>query len=69
MSPHYQALGIDRLSLAEQIALARTILDRLAVHHADTAPEPAASSAPEPSPEDLQLWEAIQAKALAQLHR
>ncbi|BBL75050.1 hypothetical protein [Methylomagnum ishizawai] len=65
MSPHYQALGIDRLSLAEQIALARTILDHLAAHHADTAP----AAAPEPSPEDLQLWEAIRAKALAQLDR
>lgn len=70
MSKHFKALGIDRLAIQEQIALAIAILDNLAEQHPPADAEPAQAAAhPEPSPEDLMLWEEIKAKAAAQLGR
>ncbi len=75
MTSHFKSLGIDRLSLAEQIALAKDILDHIGASHSaaqspDGEAETVASAVEhQPSAEDLSAWEAVKAKALAQLGR
>ena len=76
MSPTLKALGIDRLSAAERIALAQEILDSVVVEQ-PAAPlfeakrqeleRRLADHAANPS--DIVPWEQIEAEALARLRR
>jgi putative addiction module component (TIGR02574 family) len=76
MSPTYQALGIDRLSLPERIALVQEIWDSI---EAETEQAPLTESqrqevdrrlaAHRANPEAAIPWEQVEAEALARLRR
>ena len=74
MSPTLQALGIDRLSVAERIALVQEIWDSIA---ADAEPSPLTEeqkqevdrrlAAHQANPQAAIRWEQVEAEALARL--
>jgi putative addiction module component (TIGR02574 family) len=76
MSPTLKALGIDRLSAPERIALAQEILDSV---YADQPPPPLSEAKRqelkrrlddhEANPGDVVSWDQIEAEALARFQR
>jgi putative addiction module component (TIGR02574 family) len=76
MLPLLQALGIDRMTVAERIALVQEILDSIA---ADLEPAPLTEAqrqevdrrlaAHQANPQAAVPWEQVEAEALARLRR
>lgn len=76
MSPTLTALGVDKMSVAERIALAQEILDTVA----EEQPRPPLSEAKkqelarrladdDANPDDVVSWEQVRDEALARLKR